>query len=162
MRCRLWELSVCLEGPYFRAKIAQEKLIRDSAIPYSIVRATQFFEFVKGSPTRRPLLILGTSAICPHPAHGCRGRSQCRRAGRGWRSPSTASLRWRGPERVTLWMTWSAGACRAHNDPREVVVDPQRPILRRKSERTTLIPGGEADLGEVRFEEWLSPAMSAR
>ena len=47
LRCRLWNLSVCPNSGYFRAKIAQEKLIKGSSIPYSIVRATQFFEFIE-------------------------------------------------------------------------------------------------------------------
>ena len=45
--CRLWELRLSESG-YFRAKIAQENLIKESSIPYSIVQATQFFEFLKG------------------------------------------------------------------------------------------------------------------
>jgi uncharacterized protein YbjT (DUF2867 family) len=48
LRCPSWEPTDCPESGYFRAKIAQEKLIKGSSIPWSIVRATQFFEFLKG------------------------------------------------------------------------------------------------------------------
>ena len=46
-RCRSWEPNAFSESGYFRAKIAQEKLIKRSSIEYSIVHATQFFEFIK-------------------------------------------------------------------------------------------------------------------
>ena len=66
------------ESGYFRAKIAQEKLIKESSIPYSIVHATQFFEFLKGladiSIDRRQ----GAFATCAFPADGCRRCRECR------------------------------------------------------------------------------------
>ena len=66
-----------VESGYFRAKIAQENLIKASSIPHSIVRATQFYEFVKGIAdfsTRRKQSALAT---CAYPAHGCRRCRQC-------------------------------------------------------------------------------------
>src|ERR1700756_2617145 len=60
------------ESGFFRAKIAQENLIKESSIPYSIIRATQFFEFLKGlahiSHVRRQV----ASPTCAFPADGCR------------------------------------------------------------------------------------------
>ena len=69
------------ESGYFRAKIAQEKLIKESSIPYSIVRATQFFEFLKG------LADIsfdgeGAFATCAFPADGCRRCREWRRQDR--------------------------------------------------------------------------------
>jgi uncharacterized protein YbjT (DUF2867 family) len=61
-----WRL---FESGYFRAKIAQEKLIRESSIPYSIVQATQFFEFVK-SIADAATDGKGSPGACAHPAHG--------------------------------------------------------------------------------------------
>jgi uncharacterized protein YbjT (DUF2867 family) len=72
------------ESGYFRAKIAQEKLIRESSIPYSIVQATQFFEFVKGLAD---ISMVGDKvhfASCALPADGCRRCCQCHGQGRGW------------------------------------------------------------------------------
>ena len=87
-RCRSWVRRPCRRAVtshddrrYFRAKLTQEKLIKASSIPYTIVHATQFFEFVKTSPTRPP-----TAA-----------RSVCRRCSSSpWR-PTTS--RARGPGR---------------------------------------------------------------
>src|SRR2546430_6952597 len=53
-----------VESGYFRAKIAQEKLIKSSSIPYTIVHATQFFEFIKASPTRLPRVTRSDSHRC--------------------------------------------------------------------------------------------------
>ena len=61
------EDKLVLESGYYHAKIAQENLIKDSSIPYSIVRATQFFEFDKGiadvSTLRAPTAVRGRSAF---------------------------------------------------------------------------------------------------
>ena len=71
------------ESGYFRAKIAQEKLIKDSSIPYSIVHATQFFEFVKSIADGRHRRRHGSPGARAHPAH--RGRRRRPRGGPGRR-----------------------------------------------------------------------------
>ena len=71
-----------LESGYFRAKIAQENLIKGSSIPYSIVRATQFFEFVKGIADISTERQQSASTDCAHPAHGGRRCRQCGSPGR--------------------------------------------------------------------------------
>ena len=69
------------ESGYFRAKIAQEKMIKNSAIPYSIVQATQFFEFLKGLADISFDGAQGTFATCAFSTNGCR---RCRK----WSSQS--------------------------------------------------------------------------
>ncbi len=71
------------ESGYFRAKIAQEKLIKDGAIPYSIVHATQFFEFVKDRG-RRHRRRHGPAPAGAVPADGGRRRRAARSAGSRW------------------------------------------------------------------------------
>ena len=66
-----------LESGYFRAKLAQENLIKGSSIPYTIVRATQFFEFVKQIADFSTRGQPGTTAPCALPAYGGRGCSEC-------------------------------------------------------------------------------------
>ena len=83
------------ESGYFRAKIAQEKLIKASSIPYTIVQATQFFEFLKGladiSVDRRQ----GAFAACAFPADGCRRCGDCRRQDRGGSAGKRHCRNWR-------------------------------------------------------------------
>ena len=73
-----------LESGYFRAKIAQENLIKASSIPYSIVRATQFYRIRQGHRRFFHRRQQSTPATCAHPAHGCRRCRQCGRPGSHW------------------------------------------------------------------------------
>ena len=73
-----------LESGYFRAKIAQEKLIKESSIPYSIVHATQFFEFVKSIADAATDGDTVRLAPVSHPADGGRRCRQLRSVGRRW------------------------------------------------------------------------------
>ena len=83
------------ESGYFRAKIAQEKLIKASPIPYTIVQATQFFEFLKGladiSVDRRQ----GAFAASAFPADGCRRCGDCLRQDRGGPAGKWHCRNWR-------------------------------------------------------------------
>ena len=149
-----------LESGYFRAKIAQENLIKSSSIPYSIVRATQFFEFIKGIAdlsTDGNTVRLPPDLIQPMAADDV-ASAVCRVA---LGSPLNGTVEVGGPEQFHLDELVRRGLA-ARKDPREVVADPQARYYGIKLSETTLIPGRGARLGETRFETWLSPAVSSR
>lgn len=148
-----------LESGYFRAKIAQENLVKSSSIPYSIVRATQFFEFIKGIAdfsTDGNTVRLPTALIQPMAAEDVAG-AVCRVA---LGSPLNGTVETGGPEQFRMNELVRRGLA-AREDPREVVADPQARYYGIKLSETALIPGSDARLGEMRFEDWLSPAMSS-
>lgn len=146
-----------LESGYFRAKIAQETLIKSSSMPYSIVRATQFFEFIKGiadASTDDNTVRLPPVLIQPMAAEDV-ASAVCRVA---LGSPLNGTVEIGGPEQLRLNEFIRRGLA-ARNDPRKVVADPQARYYGIKVSETTLIAGRDARLGETRFEDWLSHAM---
>ena len=149
-----------LESRYFRAKIAQENLIKGSSIPYSIVRATQFFEFVKGiadfsidgNKVRLPSALIQPMAA--DDVAGAVGRIALG-------SPVNGTVEVGGPEKFHLDELVRRGLS-AWSDPREVVADPHARYYGIKVSERTLLPGDDARLGETRFETWLTqPAAKA-
>src|SRR5438874_7041776 len=112
-----------LESGYFRAKIAQENLIKGSSIPYSIIRATQFFEFVKsiadlstdGNKVRLPPVFI-------QPMAADDVASAVGRIATG--SPVNGTVEIGGPEQFRLDELIRRGLA-AGKDPREVIADPQ-------------------------------------
>jgi uncharacterized protein YbjT (DUF2867 family) len=149
-----------LESGYFRAKLAQENLIKSSSIPYSIVRATQFFEFIKGIAdlsTEGNTIRLPSAFIQPMAADDV-ASAVCRVA---LSSPLNGTVEIGGPEKFHL-DELVRRALAARNDPREVVADPQARYYGIKVSDNSLVPGSGAQLGEMHLEDWLSPAMSSR
>jgi uncharacterized protein YbjT (DUF2867 family) len=142
-----------LESGYFRAKVAQENLIKSSSTPYSIVRATQFFEFIKGIAdfsTDGSTVRLPPALIQPMAADDV-----ARAVGRvALGSPLNGTVEVGGPEQFRLYELVRRTLA-ARQDPREVVADPQAHYYGIKVGETTLIPGGDARLGETHFEDWL-------
>lgn len=141
------------ESPYFRAKIAQEKLIRESGMPYSIVHATQFFEFAKGiadfstqgnqihlPPVLIQPIVSGDVAIA------------VARVSVG--TPVNGIVEIAGPEKfhldelIRIYLD-------ATGDAREVVADPNALYYGVRVSERTLVPEDDARLGEIRFEDWL-------
>jgi uncharacterized protein YbjT (DUF2867 family) len=149
-----------LESGYFRAKIAQEKLIQSSSIPYSIVHATQFFEFVKsiaaaatvGNQVRLPPVL-----IQPMAANDVADAVLQIAVG----APVNGIVEVAGPEPFRFDELIREGL-RAQNDPREVVVDPGAHYFGAAVSERTLVPGDKARLGATRFEEWLSQPVPQR
>jgi uncharacterized protein YbjT (DUF2867 family) len=149
------------ESGYFRAKIAQKQMITESKIPYSIVHATQFFEFVKniaagateGNTVRlAPVLIQPMAADDVAKAVG--------RIAVG--APVNGVVEVAGPEQFRLDELIREGLS-ARRDPREVVADPGARYFGALLGERTLVPADGARLGEVRFQEWLSlPVLQAR
>jgi uncharacterized protein YbjT (DUF2867 family) len=143
-----------LESGYFRAKMAQEKLIKASSIPYSIVHATQFFEFVKGIAdfsTAGNKVVLPPALIQPMAADDV--ASAVGRIAMG--SPVNGTVEVGGPEKFRL-DELVRRALSARKDPREVVTDPHARYYGAELSERTLVPGDDARLGETRFETWLT------
>ena len=139
---------------YFHAKAAQEKLIRESSIRYSIVHATQFFEFAKsiadsstlGQEVRVPSALI-------QPMAGDDVANAVARVAVG--APLNRILEIGGPEQFRFDEFVRLGLAAA-NDPRKVVADPQARYFGALLDERALVPGDGASLGEVRFEDWLS------
>jgi len=148
------------ESGYIRAKVAQEKLIKESGIPYSIVHATQFFEFVKaiadaateGNQVRVPPVFI-------QPIAAEEASAAVAKVAVG--TPLNGMVEVAGPQRFRFDEFIRQGL-RARNDPREVIVDPDARYFGAKLSDLSLVASGEARIGQIRFEDWLSPAMSAR
>ena len=142
------------ESGYFRAKIAQEKLIESAAIPYSIVHATQFFEYLKGIAD---LSFDGDKVRLPPVLFQPMAADDVARAvGRiAFGPPIDGTVEIAGPQAFRLDELVRERLA-ALGDPREVVADANARYAGARVSRTTLLPGAGARLGETRFETWLS------
>lgn len=146
------------ESGYFRAKIAQEKLIRQSSIPYSIVHATQFFEFLKGLAD---ISMVGDKVHLPpvlfQPMSADDVASGVAKVAVG--PPINGTVEIAGPEpfRVDELVRRRLSSLK---DQREVVSDPNARYAGAKLSERTLLPGDNARLGETRFETWLTKQAS--
>ena len=142
-----------LESGYFRAKIAQENLIKSSSIPYSIVRATQFFEFVKGIAdlsTEGNQVHLPPVLIQPMAADDVAGAVGQVAMG----PPLNSMIEVGGPDQFRL-DELVRQALAEWKDPREVVTDPHARYYGIKVSEKTLVPDEGARLGQTRFKTWL-------
>jgi uncharacterized protein YbjT (DUF2867 family) len=142
------------EGGYFRAKIAQEKLITESSIPYSIVHATQFFEFLKGLADismAGEKVHLPPVLFQPMAAHDVASAVATIAVG----APANGIVEIGGPEqfRVDELVRRRLASLK---DPREVIADPNALYSGARLSEKTLLPGNHARLGETRFETWLT------
>jgi len=141
-----------LASGYFRAKIAQENLIKQGPIPYSIVRATQFYEFVKGiadPSTKGNKVSLPPVLIQPMAAEDV--ASAVGRVAVG--SPINGMVEVGGPEKFHLDEFIRLGLS-AIKDSREVVADPQSRYYGIEVQERTLVPEDNARLGNIRFKDW--------
>jgi uncharacterized protein YbjT (DUF2867 family) len=147
------------DNGYFRAKVAQEKLIEASGIPYTIIRSTQFLEFLRGiaaeatdgSKVRiapglfQPIAADDVAAIVAEVALA---------------APHNGIVEIAGPERapfneiVARWL-------KAVGDPRQVVRDREARYFGGRVEERSLVPLGEARLGRIGFDEWLRRSQAA-
>src|SRR6059036_2356865 len=141
------------ESGYFRAKIAQEKLIEESSIPYTIVHATQFFEFLKGLAD---ISMVGDKVHLPpvlfQPMAADDVASALGRIAVG--PPINGTVEIGGPETFRI-EELVRRRLKSLNDSREVVADPDVRYSGAKIGERTLVPGKDARLGETRFETWL-------
>jgi uncharacterized protein YbjT (DUF2867 family) len=147
------------DNGYFRAKVAQEKLIKTSGIPYTIIRSTQFLEFLGGiaassadgnivriSPGMfQPIAAEDVAAIVAEVALA---------------APRNGIIEIAGPERAPF-NEFVARYLKAVGDPREVVSDPEARYWGGRVEERSLVPLGEARLGRIGFDEWLRRSQAA-
>ncbi len=142
------------ESGYFRAKIAQENLIKSSAIPHSIVRATQFYEFFKDIAD---FSAEGNTVHLPHVLIQPMAADDVARAlvRTALGAPVNGTIEVGGPEKFPLDEFIRRGLA-ARNDPRQVVADPRARYYGIAVKERTLVPGDNAKLGTVRFDDWLA------
>ncbi len=147
------------DNGYFRAKVAQEKLVEASGIPYTIIRSTQFLEFLgriadegaKGNVVGispglfQPIAADDVAAIVADVALA---------------APRSGIVEIAGPERAPF-NEFVARYLKAVGDPRTVVSDPEARYFGGRVEERSLVPLGEARLGRIGFDEWL-PRSRAR
>jgi uncharacterized protein YbjT (DUF2867 family) len=145
------------ESGYFRAKIAQEKLIKESPIPYTIIHATQFFEFLKGLADIS--VVDGKVHVPPvlfQPMSADDVASAVGKVAVGL--PANGIIEVGGPEQFRIDELVRRRLA-ALKDPREVIADPNALYSGARITDKTLVPGKNALLGETRFETWItSPA----
>jgi uncharacterized protein YbjT (DUF2867 family) len=139
---------------YFRAKQVQEDLIKASGVPYTIVHATQFFEFAKGladGVTEGDTVRLPAAKIQPMVSDDVAaavGRAAVA-------APVGGVVEVGGPEAFELEEFIRMGLD-AIDDPRKVVTDPEARYWGAELEENTLLPGPDAHLAETRFADWLA------
>ncbi|HEY1304750.1 MAG TPA: SDR family oxidoreductase [Vicinamibacterales bacterium] len=142
------------DSPYLRAKNAQETLIKGAGIPYSIVHATQFFEFVTriadeatvGTTVRLPPVLFQPMAA----------DDVAKTVGRvAVGAPVNGTVEVAGPQRFRFDELIRLGLAARH-DPREIAADPHARYFGAELSERSLIPADDARLGEIGFQEWLN------
>ncbi|MEU9052276.1 MULTISPECIES: SDR family oxidoreductase [unclassified Streptomyces] len=142
------------ESGYFRAKQAQEELIKASGMPYSLVHATQFFEFIKGIAdisTEGDTVRLAPAKF--QPIYSDDVAAAVGRTAVG--DPVNGTVEIAGPDVFQL-DELIRETLAAQNDPRTVVTDPHAPYSGAELEETTLLPGPDAHLAGTRLSDWLA------
>jgi uncharacterized protein YbjT (DUF2867 family) len=147
------------DSGYMRAKVAQEQLIEDASIPFSIVHATQFFEFAMriaddatdGDTVRVPDALIQPMAADDVAAAVCE-ISQ--------RAPADGVIEIAGPEELRF-DEFIQRALTAKGDPRTVVADPKARYFNAELEERSLLPTNAIHLGEIRLDDWLARSAPA-
>ena len=150
------------DNGYFRAKVAQEKLIEASGIPYTIIRSTQFLEFLGGiaaSSAEGDKVRISTGLFQPIAADDVAAIV----ADVALATPANGIIEIAGPERAPF-NEIVARYLKAVGDPRQFASDPEARYFGGRVEELSLVPLGEARLGRIGFDEWLrrSQAKTAR
>jgi uncharacterized protein YbjT (DUF2867 family) len=143
-----------LESGYFRAKITQERLIQAASIPYSVVRATQFYEFVKGIAdfsTNGDKVHLPPVLFQPMAADDV--AHAVGRIATG--PPVNGTIECGGPETFRLDEAVRRGLA-ARGDAREVVADPEARYYGVAVQERTLVPENGAERGKILYGDWLA------
>ena len=146
------------DSGYLRAKVAQEKLIEGSSVPYSIIRATQFFEFVgriadeatDGDTVRLPPVLF--QPIAADDVAAAVGRVAVG-------EPRDGVLEVAGPDQFRF-DELVRRALTARHDPRKVVADPGARYFGAILDERSIVPDDGAHLAATRFEDWLNQSLS--
>ena len=147
------------DNGYFRAKVAQENLIKTSGIPYTIIRSTQFLEFLRGivaSGADGNIVRISPGLFQPIAAEDVAAIV----ADVAIAAPHNGIVEIAGPERAPF-NEFVARYLKAVSDPRKVVSDPEARYFGGRVEEHSLVPLGEARLGRVGFDEWLRRSRAA-
>ena len=145
---------------YLRAKVAQEELVEASSIPYTVVRSTQFYEFVDAiadAATEGDTVRVPAAGIQPIAADDA-ARAVCTIA---VGKPVNGIVEIAGPKPYGFDELIRYGLS-AHDDPRHVVADPDARYFGTTLANSSLLPGENAQLGETRFEDWLGALAATR
>jgi uncharacterized protein YbjT (DUF2867 family) len=148
------------DSGYLRAKNAQEALIKGAGIPYSIVHATQFFEFIKRIADEATE---GTTVRLPHVLIQPMAADDVAKAVAGVAvgAPLNGTVEVAGPQQFRFDELIRQGLAARH-DPRAVVVDPHARYFGAELGERSLIPAGDARLGEIHLGDWLNQAAVQR
>jgi uncharacterized protein YbjT (DUF2867 family) len=141
------------DNGYFRAKVAQEKVIETGGIPYTIIRSTQFMEFLGGiadSGTEGNVVRLSPGLFQPIASDDVAALV----ADVALEAPRNGIVEIAGPERAPF-NEIIARYLKAVGDPREVVSDPEARYFGGRVEQQSLVPMGEARLGRIGLDEWI-------
>jgi uncharacterized protein YbjT (DUF2867 family) len=147
------------DNGYFRAKLAEERLIQASGVPYTIVRATQFMEFLRGiadmsaegNVVKLPPVLFQPIAADDVAANVAEAALA---------APRNGIVEIAGPERAPFDEI-VARYLKGVGDPRQVVSDPEARYGGGRVEERSLVPLGEARLGRVGLDEWLRRSQAA-
>jgi uncharacterized protein YbjT (DUF2867 family) len=140
------------DNGYFRAKVAQEKLIEASGIPYTIIRSTQFLEFlgaIAASAADGNMVRISPGLFQPIAADDVAAIV----ADVALAAPLSGIVEIAGPERAPF-DEFVSRYLKAVGDPREVVSDPEARYFGGRVEKLSLVPLGEARLGRIGFDDW--------
>jgi uncharacterized protein YbjT (DUF2867 family) len=141
---------------YFRAKKMQEDLIKDSAIPYSILRSTQFFEFIAGVVQDGKEDDVVISSALAQPVSGIDVAQALADLATG--APLNRTVEVAGPERFRL-SDLATEIATAYEDPRRIIADRRALYFGAELTDQSLLPGREARIGALRFEDWLRQSL---
>jgi uncharacterized protein YbjT (DUF2867 family) len=147
------------DNGYFRGKVAQEKLIKASGTPYTIIRSTQFMEFLGGiaaSSANGNIVRISPGLFQPIAADDVAANV----ADVALAAPRNGIVEIAGPERAPF-NEIVARYLKAVGDPRQVVSDPEAKYFGGRVEQYSLVPLGEARLGRIGFDEWLRRSQAA-
>jgi uncharacterized protein YbjT (DUF2867 family) len=147
------------DNGYFRAKGAQEKLINTSSIPYTIIRSTQFLEFlgaIAASSADGNIVRLSPGLFQPIAADDVAAIV----ADVALAAPRNGIVEIAGPERAPF-NEIAARYLKAVGDTRKVVSDPKALYFGGRVEEFSLVPLGEARLGRIGFDEWFRRSQAA-
>ena len=148
------------QSGYFRGKIAQEKLIRESGVPYTIIHSTQFFEFLGGiaqSGSDGNTIRLSSAFFQPISSDDVAAAVADFAVG----EPRNGIAEIAGPERVRL-TDMVRRFLLATKDPREVVEDPTARYFGAELQDNTLVPGPSPRLGTINFDAWFNQSKAAK
>jgi uncharacterized protein YbjT (DUF2867 family) len=142
------------ESGYFRAKLAQEEAVKAGPVPYTIVRATQFFEFIgriADSSTEGDTVRLSPALVQPEAADDVASTLADVAVG----APLNDTVELAGPEAFRL-DELARRVLKASDDPRQVTADVHARYFGAELDDRSLTPGDDARIASIRFEDWLN------